>query len=219
MRRSRRVVYGVVVYGLIGLMVTVLVAWGFAAWGEVKTIRAVTTSEVFKGVERVSRLDWRARGGHISQSPMYEQEHAGPGLRVYAQRDIGPISSFVTEVESGWPFRAMSFARFTQQDEDVIYIYSTRRDWCNLPVSWPPISLENWWPERRQLPIVPVWGGFLADGMFYGLMVWTMVSVGVWWKRKRRMARFLCPICAYDLRGGLGSGCPECGWARAGGAG
>jgi exosortase len=33
------------------------------------------------------------------------------------------------------------------------------------------------------------------------------------WAQSRR-GRTVCPVCAYDLRGNLVSGCPECGWRR-----
>lgn len=59
---------------------------------------------------------------------------------------------------------------------------------------------------------------------FHGLSVplWLLVLVfgafPLWWgwpsaRRKRRARRGLCSACGYDLRGSVGSECPECGGA------
>ena len=59
-----------------------------------------------------------------------------------------------------------------------------------------------------------------------GYMVWHDVNVArFWWwsrqtdrrlsRRRKRLARGLCPGCGYDLTGNLSGVCPECGEARA----
>ena len=48
-----------------------------------------------------------------------------------------------------------------------------------------------------------------------GLVLICMYAHYVWWGRPaRRRTLGQCPECAYDLRGDLASGCPECGWNR-----
>ena len=68
--------------------------------------------------------------------------------------------------------------------------------------------------EPRALPLRPIFPGFLIDTLFYGA-IWFGLLFGFGAARRGlRKRRGLCPMCAYDLRGDLDTGCPECGWNR-----
>ena len=76
-------------------------------------------------------------------------------------------------------------------------------------------------PSRRNLAafgLRPLWLGFLVDSLFYAVL-WPIafISVLTIWKLflwPIRKFRHRCVKCGYDLRGGYGGGCPECGWGR-----
>ena len=91
------------------------------------------------------------------------------------------------------------------------------------------LRLERpWW--RISLPFAIFIWVLLLQVQFFAVrfrntraacfVIWSIVVgvllVGDWRERRagRRASKGLCPRCAYDLRGDLDSGCPECGWNR-----
>lgn len=59
----------------------------------------------------------------------------------------------------------------------------------------------------------PYWPGLALNTTFYALLLTPLVLFAPA-RRHLRLRRGRCPRCAYDLRGNLASGCPECGWNR-----
>ena len=91
---------------------------------------------------------------------------------------------------------------------------------------WPMLALESRHDDAapgevgvvsvfgRDRPILPIPFGFVIDTCFYGAL-WTIPFLGFSFMSARiRRRRGRCPICAYDLRGDMDRGCPECGWNR-----
>jgi len=72
------------------------------------------------------------------------------------------------------------------------------------------------------LPLGIIWPGFLINTLTFAFM-WFMILFAAdravrSLKHRRALRRGECPICRYDLLGDFSSGCPECGWNRAGSA-
>ena len=102
--------------------------------------------------------------------------------------------------------------------------------WCEIVVSGQyggpqsfraPGGIVLPWPRNadgvtvRVLPYRPIWRGFAIDSLLFAA-VWSPVFLfkpGRGWLRIRRGR---CPRCGYELgaSGGVGAGCPECGWGR-----
>ncbi len=89
------------------------------------------------------------------------------------------------------------------------------------------LDLPDAWPEPAAYGLVrtgeigehaicyyPRWLGLAADTAFWGAAWLGVLSVPIALRGKRRRAKGLCPTCAYDLKGNLAGGCPECGWGR-----
>ncbi len=68
--------------------------------------------------------------------------------------------------------------------------------------------------KSRTMPLAVIWPGFLIDTLFYGAIWFGLFFAFGAARRGLRKKRGRCPLCAYDLRGDLDAGCPECGWNR-----
>ncbi len=66
--------------------------------------------------------------------------------------------------------------------------------------------------DRRKLPIMPVWFGFLVNTLLYGALLMTPFVPGAI-RRSSRARKGRCTTCGYDIAG-LAT-CPECGSASA----
>ncbi len=113
----------------------------------------------------------------------------------------------VAEYLYGWPFPALWLV-----SDATSPIYPNRVGGIPLPKSWnPPLTRST---TARALPYSPVWRGLLADTGFYAAL-WAVLLIGFpGLRQRRRVRKGRCPACAYDLKGNLADGCPECGWKR-----
>lgn len=68
--------------------------------------------------------------------------------------------------------------------------------------------------ERILLPLRPLLIGTLVNTLIFGAMLGFVFLLAVGGRRLWRYERGRCPRCAYDLRRGFSTGCPECGWGR-----
>lgn len=110
---------------------------------------------------------------------------------------------------AGWPqhaFRAISINRMNGIVSDPM-----------LPKSGKLLGFS--WNFKEDLPIKPIWRGFLINTSLYTL-AWFVVVVGISqtirkYQRFRRVRLGLCVECRYDLKGSpIDVPCPECGALR-----
>ncbi len=64
------------------------------------------------------------------------------------------------------------------------------------------------------IPCNIVWPGFLLNVLILSTLAASLLHIAHYLARRRRRSRGRCPQCAYNLRGDLDAGCPECGWGR-----
>jgi hypothetical protein len=83
------------------------------------------------------------------------------------------------------------------------YVPARDRNRSALDIEWAQV-----------VPLAPIWPGFLVNTLFYGAVLWLVISGPLILRRFIRRKRGCCPPCGYDLRGALDAGCPECWWGR-----
>lgn len=64
------------------------------------------------------------------------------------------------------------------------------------------------------LPYQPIWAGLVFNTIFYGCVVWIVLSIKRAYRHARRMRKGNCPMCSYNLEFVFVDGCPECGWRK-----
>lgn len=132
-------------------------------------------------------------------------------LRLASETDPGAPSPAqligVYNWEIGWPRRAV---HATVREFGAGATRATEHDAACL-IGLPANPANTYLVRHRPLAWKPVWPGFLADSICFGLIV-ASIDVGIpaargVWRRRRG----LCAGCGYDLRGSDGGVCPECG--------
>jgi len=128
----------------------------------------------------------------------------------------GSQTSIVTKC-CGFPFRALAW----QQRECFVAESNT----AQRSASWKlPTGLSDMtagWsfeltsmPHPRDLPLAPLWTGFLANTFLFAFVIFTMTLPLSLTRQLRRYKRGECPKCRYPVQGNYSSPCPECGWGH-----
>lgn len=77
-----------------------------------------------------------------------------------------------------------------------------------LPVWLDPEPYSNY-DQPRTLPLRIIWRNFAINSLFYACGLWLLMVAPGAIRRRRRLARGLCPACAYPR--GASERCSECG--------
>lgn len=78
-----------------------------------------------------------------------------------------------------------------------------------------PDARRGWFPDTffqnsTILPFHPIWTGLLINSLFYGFIIWGVVSAPGAMRREFRKRRNRCPDCGYPI--GTSAICTECGY-------
>jgi hypothetical protein len=229
----RRIVGFVLVFGLLGVVVTIGVAWG-AAWMEGPSIREfrvidvrqvngrppsagpvlseVATNRMTARVTAWSRLPEGTYPIYDSRSPG-ETPWWVPDLLWCDESKLdfelfcsGERVAMTRWEAAGWPLPALrcGAANMHTPDGKGWMIGGDRGVW-----TWRMGSFTS---PPKSVPVEPVWMGLIGDTVIYGAALFVL-----WWspgaiRRAVRGRRGECLRCGYDLRGRSGeTACPECG--------
>jgi hypothetical protein len=204
----KRVIRHVVVFALLGMVMTYAVAWGClihladCQWAGDFESEKLSHSSRWDDIDE--RYGWypcfeeraiiRGASRSIVYRPIWGSEY--DGARPICELD-----------EGGWPSIAVHGRFFvTEEGEDVV-------EWAL------PFGRANVGMGFGILPLQPLFPGVLINTAFYGGILWLLwltISRGAGMLRRgSRRRRGLCARCGYDLRGSAGGGsgapCPECG--------
>ena len=243
-RRGRVVLRGVWLVGVYlcwGLVLTVLVAWGFA-WGTTWKFSsadpfALDDAELpatfFVVVRMIGATDFSAYQEYSTVAELEEAREIYEPVAVpwYARhletaRTAPEPPATVSVTAFGLPWRA---AAYEVRQVDVMSVGLDRSDTRHTELfgEWviPGVGLPGRSPLNDTdlvLPLLPLWRGLIANTLFYALLVWLLrrgFVVVRGWRRSRRGRCGWRGGCGYDLSGSVGEVCPECGRPVGGGGG
>ena len=206
---------------LIGAVINFAVACSCALWAEIpssatKDRRAQKSAMLAFWLERkpdgFPEHDWSAwiynRGFGVQSSMMLSMPDTEyPTL---------PKPSEVFDlnlVEAGWPLA--SFKGGIWSDGGTLWGGAGIREthWAlDVDPIDVPIPFVEW---SRIIPLQPKWSGVVVNTVFFGGIVFLLFRWPPALRRYRRLARGLCPSCAYDVKHVEHVACPECGAAAA----
>jgi hypothetical protein len=113
---------------------------------------------------------------------------------------------------AGFPLPALR-GRLTPDSLSDTHTIQCREGMLRFRDSTPRISIgDGLWLTGHLFPLIPIWPNFLIDTVLYAALWGALLAAFTRLRRRRRLARNLCPNCAYDLKNTpTGSPCPECG--------
>lgn len=119
----------------------------------------------------------------------------------------------ISRVRYGWPFRSTYYDAIglsPTTDEMLLADYwAITKKLAGLRLGF---EAPSWWPKVygvRQIPVVPIPSGFLANTLIYAA-VWLLSAAVIRGTRQlSRRRRGACLNCGYQLTGN--DRCPECG--------
>jgi hypothetical protein len=204
----------VVVFALLGVLMSYAVAWGLEA---TTPYPGVYSGRWFAREEmRIYRPSTRPQGGPDSPSNFVscrlgttsfgnfdssDLVWLSAGLDLWGER-MAPLPYWATldaagyVAAQGWPVRSFWWSEEVRsRDEPVRGFFLIRLGRSEHPFAYQPI-----------------WRGLLINTAFYGGIIWLLWFDPGMIRRGVRRQRGLCVRCGYDLRGGsAGGACPECG--------
>lgn len=231
-----------ILFGLLGAITTIAIAWGFA----VATDRS-PTYETFTGPAGLASIvppqrekvyfgegEWHSllrtrtlagdilRLDYMGGNPVYDPHTAPDDLPRWSLPRRSPRETYeaVTPKRSlheeawGWPLRALQSRTWLADDPTGLPndIESTNGVVVRNSVTVAAGFVSG--RDIRIIPLAPVWMGFIGNTALFAAAWWVLFSVLSMTRRRIRTRRGRCPRCAYDLRGQRDAGCSECGWGR-----
>ena len=224
-----RLVRTICLFGVLGLLASLAVAWTSAAtvnlwsdifvqrhgissptypcWGLV-TIDKPSASYVFRSA--ISRphglgVDWLYQPGVTTCGPGLIEPPGWSDAKAPPFGEPLDIYEGYAEDGRGWPFICLA--------SSIEATLNPTRGWTYGVVSWgiPLPSTQGPDAMPRSLPLRPVWAGLLVNTVFYGLFLWLVVH-GRGLLRLQRLHRERhgrCGHCGYPA--GSSPLCSECG--------
>ena len=215
-----------VVILLFGAIVNVAVAWGCAAWVDVSVAEDTVgltdlngPQSLFGSRERsgTTRLFMRPRWYDRYHNPLALFEGSVPYWSKASERPdprdrdqrYAPKKFIRLETAGGWPARSMMWFTETTDTAWAGGANDKAPHWC-IELS-PDTSRSPAHLQRRGLPLLPIWPGFLINTLLGATVLWLAMLAPITLRRHIRRRRGHCLKCAYDLRGAEDESLPECG--------
>lgn len=224
----KRRLFKLALFLLLGAIVNVAVAWGWAKW-----IRLDHTDFTLKqGIDFRDGNDWRLS---VTQS--------NGTLIIYSVWDnLERERRSHTTLNTATSLDSMHFT-FIHPPEDK-QLELPRLERLLTAYGWPKLSLWSGYEFQNPysnmptvtiksgirisgdtfyrfhtkipwtLPLHPIWPGFAINTIFYSAILWLLILAPFTARQMIRRKRGRCIKCGYDLRGRSEGGCSECGWGR-----
>lgn len=214
----KRRLFTLALFLVLGAVLNVAVAWGFAAslqskgklvyYGRTtqhypcwswKRLEQTGTTIFASVVEESERMRGYVIDGELwGDVPPVETAGLPSWLVFRDPRATDAIA--VSHVAHGWPFRAMRYW-WTWYD-------ASGGQPTVLPFHAIELSVDNR-ELRTAIPLHPIFAGFAINTFFYATILWLFVRGPVVLRRVVRRRRGRCPACGYPV--GVSAVCTECG--------
>jgi hypothetical protein len=209
---------------LIGVLLSLLVAWACALWSPMRGSRALTDREAsvvllkLAGVFEQPGVPQGVRNWGFGWAFVFAVDAAIPlpeastsssrrNRRAHStslvQMPTSPDDRLVHVVTAGWPLTCLTGERHT------IGVSTRQHGLAEPPRAMRELNVK----PRRVLPLRPLWLGLAADTALYAAAVWMAVPGPLLLRRTLRRRRGQCSACGYNLHHVDHRACPECGAA------
>lgn len=206
---------------LIGAIVNVSVAWACSLSADPNAPAKVQSSMQMESATILKS----ERSSFGCETTMFERTRVNMPARISRSTAAMPVTverKRWTVHQSGWPMRALSGGRRVNDvsPNDANQSGSANASPANastptesrgrfsVPVRPTQAATNDPW-TFRMLPMKPMWGGFAVNTVAYSAVLWVVLAIPSALRRKRRIRRALCPVCAYPV--GTSDICSECG--------
>ena len=197
----KRRVYAVTVLMILGAVVNVIVAWGFAIAAERKFTPQISPEPAA----------WRAPvPSNWPGKPIKEEKWVSNAMGVAFYWQVGVSNSLGDKVvyvlqdhRFGVPTGSLSWSHLRARTDT-----SWTESWRHA-LAVPRVLAEK---DAYRLPMRPIWLLFIFNSSFYGALLcalWLLLHSPVALRRFLRVKRHLCATCGY--RTGDSPVCTECG--------
>jgi hypothetical protein len=152
--------------------------------------------------------DWPATASEFRATQGFGLDSEAAWIRTSGSKDFSHLARVH---HAGWPFRALSTHQTLAPSRWWVVETVNSRDtegWVGA------FAVPGWVPRppagpARVFPILPLWGGLVADIVLFA-SAWLLLSMlPTLAVRRRRRRRGCCGHCGHPLPGSLL--CPECG--------
>lgn len=231
MTMTPRTTSTVIVSLLFGILLNVLVAWGFTLWIGIDQVCYEQHGENVQSPEE----SWEIYRVQSCSLPLTKEVGA---LNVHSTRSRSPDDRSTTwgamtpdDMVPPWSGldEPTTYFRAGAIDKEIRIVYA--RGWPLLSLWCGVDYLYTGDSERRQnrwgfpvggfeddrgldmLPLRPIGLGFTVNSLFFGIVVFILTWVVIVMRRYQRWSRGQCIVCAHYLRWNYTKPCSECGWA------
>lgn len=213
------------IYGLLGVLTTIVIAWSFALQTSVRgaprfALGNGTSSFGYNSPENgvVWLLGRNISTGTIEQNigralpgddniaevrvDRILQRHEIPWWSIMRQRSAPEqLPQRCIEQGFGWPL--VCLIQRHQLDTSTSRMQSTTA--LDIPREWQRFG------RARHLPLQPLWPAFIASSALYGWLWFSVIAFPALVNRRIRTFRGCCANCGYSRRAAASDRCPECG--------
>lgn len=211
----RRIVIQVSICLLLGAIVNIAVAWGFAWFTPQFGSNEFTIYHDDDNFDGTMREVWEqyfpSDLNKEAFQPLTRWKFNNAGLRydLVDCRDMKAPPVFLQVVQAGYPMNCLSYHYWIQNfgrtpSNDVE---------ARFALLWKQPPPRQFPTDQRTiaLPLRPLWPAFAINTIFYSVIIWMLFFAPFVLRRWRRIRLGLCTKCGYDLRGVKHEKCPECG--------
>jgi hypothetical protein len=170
MHAVRRPLRTISLFGTLGVLINVVLAWMFAMLGSVGQLQWQQGPDPMIWLTPVPS-NWPAPTARNSATARGIDLDLFMSVR---QNGSTRLAYRAVVVRTGWPLRSLHWIDGSEKDAAGASVTTIGRRWIALP-DWINGVAERWaarLPVRRMLPIHPLWLGFTGNSLLFGGGLW-----------------------------------------------